>query len=546
MDITAIVSMATGFWPVKAYHFYTTFFYCLGIVGVYFLMRAAGRARGFAFSARRPPRSMSPALLFMKDMRLDSEHLVPVRLTVLLRYGEGPHIAALALIPSLWHSRGSRSIAAAPPGWPSPPSPAPPWCPPISMAPLRWRCSTPPGLELLDHPPPFQLATTAILIPLLAYGLTAFWLTPSYLRITAHNMQYLPEHGTGTMWSLWVAIAVATAYVYVTRKLAQSRAERAWPLFIGGLVLFFSLDVLGHHYFGFNVAGRSHASSRSSIWHWVLGAALLLEWLWNRRHLRRARGRMCNLRRRLGHYYRLHPSRLARDGSMAGLPHTRRIPRHRLAVDPYARRARFAPPARCGSGSMRGMTSRNWAAVPIRDCSPRRSGRAMGCQPGLRSRQSPSLAAGAGSGCLPISPALLPKNRTRTSGIPRGSLPSPCCLTMARATCSTGSRAVTPPARAWWIPRGLSAQHPRAVSRTCRAYVDVVENGRILPHAGTRGTTHAAASPGVAVRPACHAGHRIPVRDAWPGPTLAPQQHGVVPSSSSVGGDPVRSSTRPT
>src|ERR1035438_4363097 len=46
---TAIVSKITGFWPVKAYHFYTMFFYCLGVAGVYFLMRAAGRARGFAF-----------------------------------------------------------------------------------------------------------------------------------------------------------------------------------------------------------------------------------------------------------------------------------------------------------------------------------------------------------------------------------------------------------------------------------------------------------------------------------------------------------------
>jgi hypothetical protein len=80
--------------------------------------------------------------------------------------------------------------------------------------------------------------------------------------------------------------------VYVTRKLAQSRAERAWPLFIGGLVLFFSLDVLGHHYFGFNVAGDPHRLVPELDLALVLGAALLLEWLWNRRH-RAARVAVC-------------------------------------------------------------------------------------------------------------------------------------------------------------------------------------------------------------------------------------------------------------
>ena len=37
---TAAISKVTGFWPVKAYHFYTIFFYCVGIAGVYLLIRA--------------------------------------------------------------------------------------------------------------------------------------------------------------------------------------------------------------------------------------------------------------------------------------------------------------------------------------------------------------------------------------------------------------------------------------------------------------------------------------------------------------------------
>ena len=36
----------------------------------------------------------------------------------------------------------------------------------------------------------------AAVIPVVAYGLTAFWLVPSYFKVTAENMKYVAEHGT--------------------------------------------------------------------------------------------------------------------------------------------------------------------------------------------------------------------------------------------------------------------------------------------------------------------------------------------------------------
>src|SRR6185436_10681627 len=45
---TAAISKITGFLPVKAYHFYGAFFYCVGFAGVYLLMRAGTRNRGAA------------------------------------------------------------------------------------------------------------------------------------------------------------------------------------------------------------------------------------------------------------------------------------------------------------------------------------------------------------------------------------------------------------------------------------------------------------------------------------------------------------------
>ena len=43
---------------------------------------------------------MSPTLLFLQNMRTDAGPWhVPVRFGVLIRYGEGPHITALSLLP---------------------------------------------------------------------------------------------------------------------------------------------------------------------------------------------------------------------------------------------------------------------------------------------------------------------------------------------------------------------------------------------------------------------------------------------------------------
>ena len=50
----------------------------------------------------------------------------------------------------------------------------------------------------------------ALAVPLVAYGLTAFWLSPSYLRITLQNMRYVSEKGSS--WSAAVALAVLVAF----------------------------------------------------------------------------------------------------------------------------------------------------------------------------------------------------------------------------------------------------------------------------------------------------------------------------------------------
>src|SRR5206468_7764757 len=64
-----------------------------------FLMRVGSGSRGSAYLGAVSTALMSPIFLFMPRFRGDAWKLQPQRLGVLVKYGEGPHMSALALIP---------------------------------------------------------------------------------------------------------------------------------------------------------------------------------------------------------------------------------------------------------------------------------------------------------------------------------------------------------------------------------------------------------------------------------------------------------------
>jgi hypothetical protein len=278
---TAAISKVTGFWPVKAYHFYTIFFYCVGIAGVYWLIRAGSRSRGAAWLGAAATALMSPSLLFMKNMRLDSGPLVPVRLGALIKYGEGPHMTALALIPialaftwrALENRRpGSVALAAI-----------------FSAAVVSNNFYGATALAMFYAVVlwsfwvtrrDLRMALPAVAIPALAYGLTAFWLVPSYFRITVRNMQFVSE--SPNAWSFGVAVVVAVAFGWVSYRWTRNRPERTWAVFVAGCVVFFSLDVLGNYYFNFRVAGEPGRLIPELDMVLILGAVMVIEWLWHR------------------------------------------------------------------------------------------------------------------------------------------------------------------------------------------------------------------------------------------------------------------------
>jgi len=121
----------------------------------------------------------------------------------------------------------------------------------------------------------------ALAIPLLAYGLTAFWLSPSYLRITLHNMQYVSEKGSS--WSVFAAVVVVLAFGYASYELAHSRPDRTWALFIVGSMVFFGVNVAGNYFLNFRVIGEPGRLIPELDLVVILGVGLFLEWLWMRR-----------------------------------------------------------------------------------------------------------------------------------------------------------------------------------------------------------------------------------------------------------------------
>jgi hypothetical protein len=241
--------------PVRAYHLYVAFFYCFGIAAVYLLARWGGGSRLWAIVAAAATGLVSPTFLFAENLRIDAPMWMPQRLHVLVHYGEGPHMTALAWIPLAllltW-----RAIVR--------------WRP-ASLAGAAFCCAMvvannfygATALAILYPVLLWSLYITHLdrwiwvrgaAIPVLAYGLSAFWLVPSYLRITVENMRFVSAEGN--LWSRWVALAVVVGFVLLSEHLARGRRDQAWFTFLCGSLALFSVNVLGNHFLDFRLIGE--------------------------------------------------------------------------------------------------------------------------------------------------------------------------------------------------------------------------------------------------------------------------------------------------
>lgn len=98
--LTGFFSLTAGSSPALAYHVVTALAYCLGPVFLFVFVRVLSGSLWPSFLAALVYSVYSPSTLLLADLARDvGTPFGARRLQALLRYGEGPHIIALTLIP---------------------------------------------------------------------------------------------------------------------------------------------------------------------------------------------------------------------------------------------------------------------------------------------------------------------------------------------------------------------------------------------------------------------------------------------------------------
>jgi len=240
----------------QAYHVYIGVLYTVGIVGVYFFVRVLSNSRWMAWTASAVTALASPSFPLIDAVRVDaaSRFFPPQRLNALIHYGEGPHISSLSLVPI--------ALALS-------------WL--VFQRPSAFRFSCAAALCALVVTNNFYGATTlallysllvwthwltrparqtillAIGIPILAYGLTASWLTLSYLNVTLSNLAVVAA--SGNSMHLAAALAVLLGYLACSFWYGRLRPETAYAIFVCGAAIIFLGLVMSHYWFGLLVVG---------------------------------------------------------------------------------------------------------------------------------------------------------------------------------------------------------------------------------------------------------------------------------------------------
>jgi hypothetical protein len=277
---TAAISLVKKCSTAKAYHIYIALLYSIGIVGVYWFVRAGSRSRWIALWAAVATAIVSPSFLLFREFLIDYGrlHWMPLRLGVLVRYGEGPHMSSFALLPfalaAAWY--GLRRGYAA-------------WLAGAAAMSALVVAHNFYGATALAMFFPIvvwsvwlaeqdrQVWFRAAGIAALAWGLSAFWLTPSYVQITLANMALVSS--PGHLWSMVLLAVVLAAYAALSWRWARGKQDRAWAVFSIGSVALIGLNVVGNQYFDFRVMGEPGRLMPELDLVIVIAAGVLLAWM---------------------------------------------------------------------------------------------------------------------------------------------------------------------------------------------------------------------------------------------------------------------------
>jgi hypothetical protein len=273
--------------PVKAHHVYTALLYCLGIAGVYFLARTMGGSRGWAWLASAGVALVSPVAWLVPKIHLDMPRVTPWSLWVLLRDGEGPHISAVSLLPfALSFSylalkrKSLRSLASAA-------------LFAAGVALTNFYGST--GLGILFPLLVWSLWVTtrdravwlwAAAEVLLTFGLTAFWLTPSYLRLTLETLKWFSPPGDRIAQVLFLLSVALFAAISMRVR------TNAYRVFLAGSIILLGVNVLGFRWFQIHAIAEPNRLEPEFDLVLVLAAVEVVRELWAWRSKRVVRARL--------------------------------------------------------------------------------------------------------------------------------------------------------------------------------------------------------------------------------------------------------------
>ena len=282
---TALIALLGHASTAKGYHIYIGLLYVFGLVSVYWLVMVGSRSRAGAWLSAVAVALLSPCLILSRALGNDSPWMIPQRLHVLMTYGEGPHISALSVLPAAlaasfvalrtWRPAalalaavlcaatvannfyGATSLA-------------------ISFPIVIWAV----WLGLRDR---LVLARAGGIVAL-TWGLSAFWLTPSYVRVTLMNLKWVSAPAD-PMARLFMAGAILL-FCLASYRLANRRPDRSWAVFVTGAALIFTVDVLAALWFSVRVVGDPVRLSPEMDMALLLLMVLLITALWKLPRLR--------------------------------------------------------------------------------------------------------------------------------------------------------------------------------------------------------------------------------------------------------------------
>jgi hypothetical protein len=237
--LAALVSAGVRISPALAYHSVNAFFYCLGPFTLFwFLAMHTGRTAP-SFTTGLLYSLFSPSAALLPEIRADIGGLLHARrLQCVVHYGEGSHVAALALIPLavltlelaftsrrpihfLWAVLACMAVVLT--NWPGAVD--------LTIVLLAWICSKE-RFHLL------RAAGLLALVGIVGYAIALPWCPPSTIRVVLANAQHAGgAYGIGFQQLVWMSMLAVACWAL---RFALMRWRTSWLIRFSALLTLIS------------------------------------------------------------------------------------------------------------------------------------------------------------------------------------------------------------------------------------------------------------------------------------------------------------------